>query len=131
MKPCFACRQSSPLMFGDRFFDPEAVFESWSAENQIICDWRSRFDGVRRALDWASLDENDDGAHAECALRWAIKESKWDCRYPRIPAGLNAEARRAEVERLRAALIQIEQRGDNGCEEIARAALVGAKDSAK
>ena len=90
MKPCFACRQSSPLMFGDRFFDPEAVFESWSAENQIICDWRSRFDGVRRALDWASLDESDDGAHAECALRWAIKESKWDCRYPRIPAGLNA-----------------------------------------
>lgn len=68
-KPCYFCRKMAPVTF-----DPEEVFNDWSIKNKIICDWRSRFDGVRARLEWAALDETDKGCHPECALEYALRE---------------------------------------------------------
>lgn len=68
-KPCYFCEKMAPVTF-----DAEQVFNDWSTENKIICDWRSRFDDLRARLEWASLDETDKGCHPECALDWALKK---------------------------------------------------------
>ena len=80
-KPCFCRKQPSHSVEG-RFFDPMKVFEAWSRHNQIICDWRARFEDVRDALEWAALDENGEGAHAGCALEWAVSQAGFGTRYP-------------------------------------------------
>ena len=77
LKPCFFCGELAPVVW-----DSEAVFNDWSARNEIVCDWRSRFDGVRERLKWASIDESDKGAHPICALKWAVKEEGFNERYP-------------------------------------------------
>lgn len=68
-KPCYFCGKMAPVTF-----DAEQVFDDWSTKNEVICDWRSRFDGVRARLEWASLDESDKGCHPECALEYALRE---------------------------------------------------------
>ena len=77
MKPCFFCKKLAP-----NTFDATEVFDDWSSRNQIISDFRSRFDGVRERLKWAALDETDKGAHPECALKWAVTEEGFNERYP-------------------------------------------------
>jgi hypothetical protein len=87
-KPCFICKAPT-FTTGGRFFDHEAVFAAWSAHNQIMFDWRSRFDGVREGLRWAALDETAEGSCATCALAWAVRETGWSDRYPAkdVPLG--------------------------------------------
>lgn len=87
-KPCFVCGKPAVLTHGDRFFDHELVMSRWETANAVMCPWRSRFDGMRAILEWAALDENEEGAHAECALRWAIKRENYDTRYPVTEVGL-------------------------------------------
>jgi hypothetical protein len=77
MKPCYFCGKTASVTF-----DAEAVFDCWAEKNGIICAYRSRFDGVREALHWASVDESDKGAHPECALRWAVECEGFGKRYP-------------------------------------------------
>src|SRR5258706_9508078 len=77
MKPCFYCGKESPVTFNH-----EKVFSDWSNRNGIISPDRSRFDGVREKLKWASLDETDHGAHEECALRYAVQSEGYGNRYP-------------------------------------------------
>lgn len=76
-KPCFFCGKPAPVTF-----DAKAVFGDWSARNHIMFDHRARFDGVRKRLAWAALDESDTGAHPLCALRWAVTEEDYAERYP-------------------------------------------------
>jgi len=83
-KPCFICGNPSELLFGNKFFDPERAFKHWADKNKIISSWRSRFDGVRDRLEWAALDETNEGAHANCTLEWAIKKEGFANRYPLI-----------------------------------------------
>lgn len=67
--PCYFCGKMAPVTF-----DPEEAFDDWSIKRKIICDWRSRFDGLRERLKWASLDETDKGCHPKCALEYALRE---------------------------------------------------------
>lgn len=76
-KPCHFCGEPAPSTF-----DAEAVFDEWSSRNKIVADWRSRFDGVRERLEWAALDETDEGAHPACALDWAVRCEGYATRYP-------------------------------------------------
>ena len=87
-KPCFICHAPSEVNEDGLFFDAESVFDRWSYANRIICNWRSRFDGVRVRLKWAALDETEDGAHATCVLEWAIREEGFAERYPAFNAGV-------------------------------------------
>ena len=64
------------------WYDHAIVFDAWANDNQIINEWRSRFDGVRERLEWAALDETKEGAHSSCALRWAVREEGYAERYP-------------------------------------------------
>lgn len=84
-KPCFVCNKDVTLPDDGVWFDPDRLFAVWSAENEIVCDWRARFDGVRENLKWASLDEDAAGAHAICSLEWAIEQEGYNFRYPKIP----------------------------------------------
>lgn len=81
-KPCFVCGKPSELTHGDRWFDSSGVFDDWVHRNLVICPWRARFDGMRNLLDWASMDENDVGAHAQCALKYAVQREGYAERYP-------------------------------------------------
>lgn len=76
-KPCFYCHKSAPVTF-----DAKVVFRDWADDNEIIATWRARFDGIKRRLAWAALDESDEGAHPKCALRWAVEEEGFGERYP-------------------------------------------------
>lgn len=76
-KPCFFCGLPAPATF-----DPEAVFNQWVDDNQIMSSGRSRFDDVRDDLQWASLDESDQGCHPLCALKWAVAKAGFSERYP-------------------------------------------------
>jgi hypothetical protein len=77
MKPCFFCNKPAPTEW-----DSNAIFDDWSSRNNVICDWRCRFDGIRERLKWASVDETNKGAHPECALKWAVTEEGFNERYP-------------------------------------------------
>ena len=81
-KPCFFCKKPSEVDKSGVFFDHKFVFAAWSSHNKILCDGRSRFDGVREKLKWAALDETEEGAHAMCALFWAVSEEGFITRYP-------------------------------------------------
>lgn len=76
-KPCFVCGSPAPVTF-----DAVSVFAEWSADNEIVCDWRSRFDGIRDRLRLAASDENGLVAHPACAMRWAVSEAGFLDRYP-------------------------------------------------
>jgi len=81
-KPCYFCGLAAPVTFEHRH-----VFGEWSYANQIIADFRSRFDGMRERLKWAAKDETEFGCHPLCALQWAIKEEGYAERYGIIPEG--------------------------------------------
>ena len=83
-KPCFFCGDPVPVVF-----DHVALFDAWSSANRILCDSRSRFDGVRERLAWAAKDEANTGAHPLCALRWAIEEEDYSERYGIMPEMLS------------------------------------------
>lgn len=81
-KPCLFCKKPAELSHGAEFFDWRAVFSEWATRNKIISPDRCRFDGVRDRLAWAALDENNAGAHAACALDWAVRNEDYATRYP-------------------------------------------------
>ena len=83
-KPCYFCGLAAPVTF-----DHRALFDQWSYANQIIADFRSRFDGMRERLKWAAKDETEFGCHPLCALQWAIKEEGYAERYGIIPEGVD------------------------------------------
>jgi len=94
-KPCYFCGVMAPVTF-----DRRALFDEWSYANRIVCDYRSRFDGVWERLEWAAKDETEFGAHLRCALQWAIKEEEYAERYDVIPEGVeNGEVEDTERER--------------------------------
>jgi hypothetical protein len=80
MKPCVFCGKPS-----EPTFDHVKVFDAWAAANHVLIPDRSRFDGIKKRLEWAAKDETDEGCHPECALRWAITEEKFEAQYPVIP----------------------------------------------
>ncbi len=79
-KPCYFCGIMAPVTF-----DHHALFDMWSHANRIMCDYRSRFDGVRERLEEAAKDETEFGCHPLCALRWAVKEEGYAERYGIMP----------------------------------------------
>lgn len=87
-KPCFYCGKPATRRYPKVFFQWRRVFREWVDRNKIISADRSRFDGMRERLRWAALDETDEGAHAQCALEWAVLHEGYSRRYPantRIP----------------------------------------------
>lgn len=76
-KPCVFCGTPAPVTW-----NPDTVFKSWVSANRIIGSFRSKFDGVRDLLDWASVDETDTGCHPACALEAAIELCGFAERYP-------------------------------------------------
>lgn len=79
-KPCYFCGVLAPVTF-----DHVALFDIWEGVNKVIAPFRSRFDGVRKRLEWAAKDETETGAHPLCALRWALKEEGYSERYGIMP----------------------------------------------
>lgn len=56
------------------------LFEAWSYENQVMCDYRSRFDALRKAFAKKGITRKE----AEKILR----QEQYDERYPLLPEWL-------------------------------------------
>jgi hypothetical protein len=82
MKPCFVCGKQAPTAW-----DAVAVLDKWVEINGVVAVGRSRFDGMRERLQWASVDEDENGAHPICALQWAIEAEGYGTRYPNVGIG--------------------------------------------
>ena len=81
-KPCIFCLKPTTVNDSGKFFDADAVFGEWASANNIIAPWRARFEDVKSALAWAAFDENNYGAHSECALTYAVERADFGARYP-------------------------------------------------
>ena len=64
--------------------DANRVFGSWSAENGIICDRRSRFDGMREGI----AELISDGRLTAQTFRELLVREEYDKRYPNLPEQL-------------------------------------------
>ncbi len=62
------------------------IFDSWSYSNRIMCDYRSRFDGVRKRLKLAVRR----GDPPRKALQESISLEGYAERYPIIPEEISS-----------------------------------------
>lgn len=89
MEPCFFCGKSASVTFNHA-----DLFDRWVVANYVIAPSRSCFNGMRERLEWAAKDETKTGAHATCALRWAVKEEGYSERYAKVDVLVEAESLR-------------------------------------